>query len=271
MSDGALRLAVLGAGGKMGQAVVRLAAGEGFAIVGAAERAGSPALGRDVGDLAGAGTLGVEVTGDVASALLGADVAIDFSAAEATIGVAGSCARARVALVCGTTGLTAEGERALGVASAKVPVLWSPNMSLGVAVLAALVTAAARALEGFDVEIVETHHRLKVDAPSGTALRLVEAVKEAREGRVVTGREGRPGARLDDEIGVFAVRGGDVIGDHTVHLLGAGERLELTHRATNRELFARGALRAAKAIAKRAPGRYSMRDVVGPIVGAAGA
>jgi 4-hydroxy-tetrahydrodipicolinate reductase len=141
--------------------------------------------------------------------------------------------------------------------------LWSPNMSVGIHVLAELVKAAARALEGFDVEIVETHHKLKVDAPSGTAKRLLEAVREVREARMVSGREGKPGARFADEVGVLAVRGGDIIGDHTVHLFGPGEHIELTHRATNRDLFARGALRAAKAIAGKKPGRYVMSDVVG--------
>jgi 4-hydroxy-tetrahydrodipicolinate reductase len=219
-----------------------------------------------MGEIAGIGTMGVEVTADVGSALLGADVAIDFSAVEATATIAAACARAGVALVCGTTGLSPEAERALDAAAKRVPVLWSPNMSIGVHVLAELVKKAARALEGYDIEIVETHHRLKVDAPSGTALRLYEAVREVREGRPVHGRQGRPGARADEEIGLFALRGGDVIGDHTVHLLGPGERLELTHRATNRDLFARGALRAARAIAGRPAGRATMADVVGELV-----
>lgn len=262
MSAPPVRVAVTGAGGRMGQAVVRLAKSEGIELVGAVERASSPLIGRDVGEVAGIGSVGVAIGMDLASGLLGADCVIDFSAADSLASVLHVAARAKVAVVSGTTGIGADAEKSIGEAAAKIPVLWSANMSLGVHVLAEVVKLAARLLEGFDVEIVETHHRLKVDAPSGTAKRLLEAVKEVREGRMVTGREGQPGARLDDEIGVLALRGGDVIGDHTVHLLGMGERLELTHRATSRELFARGAIRAAKAIAKRVPGRYTMADVV---------
>jgi 4-hydroxy-tetrahydrodipicolinate reductase len=248
----------------MGQAVVRLAAADpDLRIVGAIEHAASPSIGRDVGELAGAGTQGVVVSADVASALLGADAVVDFSVVEAVPTLARLAARQKVAVVSGTTGLGPEVVAALDEAAKLVPVLWSPNMSVGVHVLAELVKRAVRALgPGYDVEIVETHHRHKVDAPSGTAKRLFEAVVEAREARAVHGREGRPGARFDDEVALLAVRGGDVIGDHTVHLLGAGERLELTHRATSRDLFARGALVAAKAIAGRPARRYTMADVV---------
>lgn len=262
-----LAIAVSGAAGRMGQAVVRLAAADpGLRIVGAIDQQGSPALGRDVGDVAGAGTLGVAISGDVASALLGAEVLVDFSVVDAVPALARQAARAKVALVSGTTGLTPEGNAALDEAAKSVPVLWSPNMSVGVHVLAELVKRAVKALgPGYDVEIVETHHRHKVDAPSGTAKRLFEAVAEAREARAVHGREGRPGARFDDEVAMLALRGGDVIGDHTVHLLGTGERLELTHRATSRDLFARGALVAAKAIAGKAARRYTMADVVPPV------
>jgi 4-hydroxy-tetrahydrodipicolinate reductase len=145
-----------------------------------------------------------------------------------------------------------------------VPVLWAPNTSLGVQVLAELVAEAVRRLgPGFDVEIVETHHKAKVDSPSGTATRLVEAVREGRRAtRPVFGREGNVGPRAEEEVGVFAVRGGDVIGDHTVHVLGLGERLELTHRATSRDLFARGALRAARFVCGKPPGRYTMAHVL---------
>lgn len=262
MTRAPIRVAVTGAGGRMGQAVVRLAKAEGIELVGAVDVASSPLIGRDVGEVAGIGTVGVAIGMDLAGGLLGADCVIDFSAADAVASVLHVAARAKVAVVSGTTGIGADAEKAIGEAAAKIPVLWSANMSLGVHVLSEVVKLAARLLEGFDVEIVETHHRLKVDAPSGTAKRLLEAVQEVREGRMVTGREGKPGARLDDEIGVLALRGGDVIGDHTVHLLGMGERLELTHRATSRELFARGAIRAAQAIAKRPAGRYTMADVV---------
>jgi 4-hydroxy-tetrahydrodipicolinate reductase len=245
--------------------VARLAASEGATIVGAVASPRSPSLGRDVGELAGVGTVGVEITADTASSLLGADVVIDFSTAAVLPRLLQLAIRARVAVVSGTTRLDATCERLLDEAARTVPVLWAPNTSVGVQVLAELVTLAAQKLGlGFDVEIVETHHKAKVDAPSGTAERLRRAVEEARRGmRPVYGREGDAGPRQADEIGVHAVRGGDVIGDHTVHFLGAGERIELTHRATNRDLFARGALRAARFVSGNQPGRYAMVDVLG--------
>ncbi len=178
-------------------------------------------------------------------------------------------ARAGVAIVSGTTGLDAAARAALDAASANVPVLWEANMSVGVHVLADVVRTAVAALgDGYDIEIVETHHGKKVDAPSGTALLLVQSARDARDdgASLAHGRCGRPGARPATEIGVHAVRGGDVIGDHTVHLLGCGERLELTHRATSRDVFAHGALRAAGWIAGRRPGIYTMRDVLGGAV-----
>jgi len=145
-----------------------------------------------------------------------------------------------------------------------VPVLWEPNMSLGVFVLSRLVSQAVAALAEWDIEVVEAHHRLKVDAPSGTALRLAETAQRARAGtRLVHGRQGTPGARTNDEIGMHALRGGDVLGDHTVHLLGGGERIELTHRATSRDVFAHGAIRAARWIRGKPAGRYGLADILG--------
>jgi 4-hydroxy-tetrahydrodipicolinate reductase len=275
-----LKIAVHGASGRMGQAIVRLAAGEGAQIVGAIVSRGSARIGRDVGELAGAGNLGVAVSDDTAAGLLGADVVIDFSRPEALPRLLQLAVREKVAVVSGTTRLSAEAERQLDEAAQHVPVLWSPNTSIGIHVLAELAAAAARRLgPGFDVEIVEVHHRAKVDAPSGTAVRLADVVRAARAeagggdgerapagagGLVdVHGREGNVGPRKGDELGVFAVRGGDVIGDHTVHLLGPGERLELTHRATSRDLFARGALLAARYLRGKSPGRYTMADVIG--------
>lgn len=236
-----LRLAVVGAGGRMGSAVVRLARERGVAVVHAVDR----------GELA---TL----------AAGGFDVAIDFSSSEVLPELAALVAQTRAALVSGTTGLSPDGERALDDASGRVAVLWEPNMSIGVHALGSLLRHAIAALgEGFDVEVVETHHRRKVDAPSGTALRLAEIATEARSsGAVVHGRVGRPGPRGAAEIGVHAVRGGDVVGDHSVHLLGEGERLELVHRATNRDVFALGALRAAAWIADKPAGRYRLADVL---------
>jgi 4-hydroxy-tetrahydrodipicolinate reductase len=259
-----VKIAIAGATGRMGQSITRLAVAEGATIVGALASPASPYLGRDIGEVAGAEHVGVAVSDDIVAALLGAEVVIDFSKPDALARLLPAAKRAGVAVVSGTTRLDANVERLLDEAAQKVPVFWAPNTSVGVQVLAEIVAEAARRLgPGFDVEIVETHHRAKVDAPSGTAVRLAEAVREARKDlKPVHGREGNVGPRHEDEIGVFAVRGGDVIGDHTVHLLGLGERLELTHRATNRDLFARGALRAARFVRGKPPGRYTMAHVL---------
>ncbi|XXT86285.1 4-hydroxy-tetrahydrodipicolinate reductase [Sorangium sp. So ce281] len=263
-----LKVAIHGASGKMGQAIVRLAANERAQVVGAIVSRGSSRIGRDVGELAGTGTLGVAMSDDTSAGLLGADVVIDFSRPEALPRLLHLAMRAKVAVVSGTTRLDGTCERLLDETAQHVPVLWSPNTSIGIHVLAEIAASAARRLgPGYDVEIVEVHHRAKVDAPSGTAVRLADAVRAAREPSAtladVHGREGNVGPRKANELGIFAVRGGDVIGDHTVHLLGPGERLELTHRATSRDLFARGALRAAWHLHGKPPGRYTMADVIG--------
>ena len=256
-----VRVAVLGANGRMGRAVVRLARDAGLQVVCAI---GVGDEGRDVGELAGIGAIGTKLVTD-AQALSGsgAQVLIDFSTPAALVKASAVCAAAGIAIVSGTTGLDAAANAALDVAAASCAVLWEPNMSVGVHVLASLVEKANAALgPTFDVEVVEVHHRAKVDAPSGTALRLGDVVKNARAGRYVHGREGRPGARNPDEIGMHAVRGGDVIGDHTVFFFGTGERLELTHRATSRDLFAHGAVRAAAWLASQKPGRYRLGDML---------
>jgi 4-hydroxy-tetrahydrodipicolinate reductase len=221
--------------------------------------------GRDAGELAGVGPIGVAVTPEL-DALAGADVVVDFSTPAVLARACAVASAAGIAIASGTTGLDADATAALEAAATKVPVLWEPNMSVGVHVLSTLVARAVAALgAGYDIEIVEAHHRMKVDAPSGTALRLAAVAKEARNAdtRFVHGREGRPGARAGDEIGVLAMRGGDVIGDHTVFLLGDGERLELTHKASSRDLFARGALRAGSWLVGRPAGRYGLSDVLG--------
>lgn len=258
-----LRLAIVGARGRVGTALVRLAPGRGMTVARAVD--GRDA-GGDLGLLAGAGALGVTVEADVTGLSSGGfDVAIDFSSPELLPGLAAAVAGCGAALVSGTTGVTAEEERALDEASRRVPVLWEPNLSVGVQVLGALLRQAIAALgEGFDVEIVETHHGRKVDAPSGTALRLASIARQAGVAEELRhGRQGRPGPRGRREIGVHAVRGGDVVGDHSVHLLGDGERLELVHRATSRDVFAHGALRAAAWMAGRPAGRYTLADVLG--------
>jgi 4-hydroxy-tetrahydrodipicolinate reductase len=256
-----VKLAVVGATGKMGRSVLRLAEDANWTVVAAIDAHGG---GTDVGTLAGHDPSGVTVTADL-NILASAkpDVVIDFSTANATASVVEATTRANAALVCGTTGLT---DTDLFVLAAKViPVLWEPNMSVGVHILKELTRYAVRCLgDVADMEIVEAHHRFKADSPSGTAMALLEVLQSERETITVShGRRGTPGARVRSEVGMHAIRGGDVVGDHTVHFLCEGERLELTHRASNRDLFASGALRAAAWLAGKAPGRYTMRDVLG--------
>jgi 4-hydroxy-tetrahydrodipicolinate reductase len=243
-------------------------AAEGCVVAGATERAGAIELGRDVGELAGIGVLGVTLTDRPAEMFAAVDAVIDFTAPAATAAHAALAAEAGCAFVAGTTGLEDEHRAALRAAAKRVPVVWAPNMAAGVNLLFALTERVAQALgPEFDIEIVETHHRHKVDAPSGTALALGEAaaagrgvaLRDVRE----SGRDGITGARARGAIGFASLRGGDVVGDHTVVFAGAGERIELTHRAASREIFANGAVRAALWTAGRAPGLYGMKDVLG--------
>jgi 4-hydroxy-tetrahydrodipicolinate reductase len=251
----------------MGQNLVRLIQqAADLELVGASCGPDDPAQGQDVGILAGVGSVGVVATPDLASAFLGAEVIVDFSSIKGLPALLAHATRQRIPLVCCTTGLDDELKQLIAKAAETIPVLWAQNTSLGVQVLAELVEQAVRRLGAdYDVEIVEVHHRKKVDSPSGTAKRLADAVKAARpEARELHGRDGIVGARTNDEMAVFGVRGGDVVGDHTVYLLGPGERIELTHRATSRELFAHGALRAARFLAKQPAGRlYQVADVLG--------
>ena len=262
-------LVLHGASGRMGRQVLRLLGGTtDWTLRGAVVSPDSPWRDRDVGALLGEARRGVRCTADVDEALgrHPVDVVVDFSTPGAVGGLAARCAEHGAGLVSGTTGLGSTEQAALRAAAERVPVLHAANFSVGVAALAALVRRAAGWLADFDVEILELHHRGKADAPSGTALRLADAVQAARSPaslRRVSGRDGRPGARTADEMGVMALRGGDVAGEHTVLLLGTGERLELTHRATDRAVFARGALRAAAWLVGRSPGRYGIGDVLG--------
>ena len=268
MPKASVRIAVLGAAGKMGRAIVRsIAETEGAALVAAVDRQGSPELGRDTGLLAGLGANQITLKSELPAAGE-ADVWIDFSVAAAAVEHARVAAERGARLVVGTTGISADDRQRITEAAGKVPVVLTPNMSVGVNVLLELVQRAARALgDGYDIEIVETHHRMKRDAPSGTALRLYEALAEATSrDPATTGvyeRHGDVGPRTSKEIGLQTIRGGDVIGDHTVFFLGMGERVEITHRASSRDTFARGAVRAALWLAERAPGLYDMRDVLG--------
>jgi len=260
-----MKLSIFGATGRMGQAVTRLAhEAKDIQIVGAISAPGDPSLGRDVGEVAGIGSIGVEVSADVDAGLMGADVVIEFSSTKAVPALFTACRKRGVAVVSGTTNFDADCRKALDELQAQVPVVWAPNMSRGVQVLAEVVEHAMRRLGAdFDVEIVEVHHRRKVDSPSGTAVRLADAARKVRPDlSELRGRDGDVGARTKDEMAVFGVRGGDVIGDHTVHLLGDSERLELTHRATNRDLFARGAISAARFVLGKEPGLYTIADVL---------
>lgn len=264
------RVTVLGGSGRMGAALIRLIAEGGeHQLVGALAESGEPAVGRDAGQFAGLEPLGVSIVDDLAVALRACEVAIDFTAPQATERHAAACAAGGHALVMGTTGLRDAQLEALKAAARRVPVLHARNMSLGITVLTELVRQAVALLgPDFDVEITEAHHRQKKDAPSGTALKLGEAAATARgqqlEDVAVYARPAlAAGARPAGAIGFAALRAGTIVGDHTVLLAGSEEVLELTHRATDRALFARGALRAAGWLPGRAPGMYSLREVLG--------
>lgn len=256
-----IRIAVSGACGRMGEHVLRVADRDPEAsVVAALEAKGHPSVGREVGS-------GLQVVDDPDAGLAGADVCIDFSKPEGTLRLLEAAVAHRVALVIGTTGLDADGQKRLRTAARTVPIVVAPNFSLGVNVLVGIVEEVARRLRDYHAEVLEIHHAAKVDAPSGTALRLGDAIAEARgldpARHRVLHREGHTGAREKDAIGIQTLRAGDTVGEHTVYFAGPGERLELTHRALSRENFAAGALRAAHWAVGRAPGLYSMKDVLG--------
>lgn len=264
-----MRLVVVGAAGRMGRAIVRLVAEtEGVSLGGALERPGSPALGQDAGILAGLAASGLAVTDDALSLVVDADGIIDFSTPETSVALAALAAQARIVHVIGTTGFAADDLARLAAAARHATIVRSGNMSLGVTLVAALARKAAASLgTRFDVEIVEMHHRMKVDAPSGTALLLGEAVAAGRhvalDAAAVRGRDGITGAREAGTIGFAALRGGTVVGEHSVIFAGDGERIELIHKAEDRGIFARGALQAALWARGRKPGLFSMADVLG--------
>ena len=264
-----MRLIVAGAAGRMGCSVIELIAKtQGVTLAAALERPGSAALGQDAGIYAGCGHLGVEISSDPLTAALAAYGIIDFSSPHASIELAALAAQARMVHVIGTTGLSADDRDKIEAASHHATIVQSGNMSLGVNLLAGLVEKVALALgPEFDIEIVEMHHRMKVDAPSGTALLLGEAAARGRgivlAEQSVKSRDGHTGARSEGAIGFAALRGGTVVGDHSVIFAGPGERLELTHKAEDRTIFARGALRAALWARGRKPGLYTMADVLG--------
>jgi 4-hydroxy-tetrahydrodipicolinate reductase len=262
-------IAVLGVSGRMGRCLIRsIRESADLSVSGALASAQSPALGRDAGDVAGSGPIGVTVTADRAEALAGADVVIDFTLPDAAIANLEAAAALGIPVVIGTTGLDEATQAAIRRLSHDLPVLVAPNMSLGVNLLFSLVDRAAAALgEDYDIEIFEAHHRNKVDAPSGTALRIAEIAAGAR-GRMLADigihtRAGQIGPRPRGGIGFAVMRGGDIVGEHRVTYAGIGESLEIAHRASDRMTFAYGAVTAARWIAGRPPGLYGMADVLG--------
>ena len=263
-----LRVGVAGASGRMGRALLEAATTtEGIALGAALDVAGSPFVGRDAGELA-AGAKGVKVVADLAQGLAACDVLVDFTRPEGTLAHVAACRAAKKKIVIGTTGLEPAQVERIREAARDIAIVMAPNMSVGVNVALKLVELAARALgPDYDVEVFEMHHKLKVDAPSGTALRLGEVAAKARatslEKDGVFARHGVTGERRAGTLGFSVARGGDVVGDHTVFFASAGERIEITHRATSRTNFAQGALRAARFLESRAPGLYGMEDVLG--------
>ncbi len=265
---GAINVAVAGASGRMGRMLIEavLASGD-CSLTGALDVPGSAALGEDAGAPLGRVT-GVAVTDDLASGLAGADALIDFTRPEGTLAHLAACRAQGVAMVIGTTGFTPAQRAEVGAAAQALPIVLAPNMSVGVNVMLRLLAQAARALsEGYDIEVIEAHHRHKVDAPSGTALAMGQALAAATGRRLedcaVYAREGVTGERVAGSIGFAAIRGGDIVGDHTVLFAGAGERLEITHRSSSRANYAAGSLRAVRFLQGRAPGLYGMDDVLG--------
>ena len=264
-----LKIGVLGCGGRMGQALLtQITAGPDTAIAGGTEPAGSDWIGRDLGDITGLGSTGITVTSDAGALFAASDAVLDFTAPSASRTHAALAASTATPLVSGTTGLSAADDAALIEASAQTAIVRAANMSLGVNLLISLARRAAAALdEAWDVEISDIHHRHKVDAPSGTALALGGAVAAGRgvdhDAVAVRGRDGITSAREPGQIGYGVFRGGNVAGDHSVLFATDDERIELTHKAGSRDIFARGALTAARWLQGRAPGLYGMADVLG--------
>jgi 4-hydroxy-tetrahydrodipicolinate reductase len=257
-----VRVAIAGSGGRMGKVLLDCVAQAGdLQLHAALEHAGSPFIGNTVAD-------GVKITDDVAGALKGADVLIDFTRPEGTMQHLEICRKLGVNMVVGTTGLNAQQKAALGAGAQDIGIVFAPNMSVGVNLVFKLLETASRVLnEGYDIEVIEAHHRHKVDAPSGTALGMGEVIARTLgrdlEQCAVYGREGVTGERDPSTIGFATVRGGDIVGDHTVLFAGTGERVEITHKASSRATFALGALRAARYLKANPAGLYDMQDVLG--------
>ncbi|WP_298597039.1 4-hydroxy-tetrahydrodipicolinate reductase [Zoogloea sp.] len=263
-----IRIAIAGASGRMGRMLVEstLKASD-TALVAAFDQPDSPFIGKDAGELVGL-PCGVAISSDVAAGLAQADCLIDFTRPEGTLHHLELARAAGCGMVIGTTGFSADGKAAIAAAAEHIPVVFAPNMAVGMNAVFKLLDVAARILnEGYDVEIIEAHHRLKVDAPSGTALRMGEVVADALgrdlDACAIYGREGVTGERDGQTIGFSTIRGGDIVGDHTVLFAGIGERIEITHKSGSRMPYAAGSLRAARFIAPRKSGLFDMQDVLG--------
>jgi 4-hydroxy-tetrahydrodipicolinate reductase len=264
-----IKIGIVGAAGRMGKTLIEeVGVTPGAVLAAAAERAGHDAVGQDAGSFAGLKPLGVKIGAGAEDVFKASDVVIDFTAPKATAAHAALAAASKKALVIGTTGIEGAEAQAIREAGRTVPIVWAPNMSAGVNLLFALTERVAKALgPDYDIEILEMHHRHKVDAPSGTALGLGDAAAKGRgvalKDVAARGRDGITGARRSGAIGFAALRGGDVVGDHYVMFVGEGERLELVHKGSSRRIYSRGALRAALWVTDKKPGVYDMADVLG--------
>jgi len=263
-----IKVCVIGAAGKMGKTNIKIVSSDSETkLTGAIERKDNPFLGHDAGEVAGIGKIGVLIDSSLENFIENCDVVVDFSYVESFEDNLSSVIKHSKAFVCGTTGIPANLIELAKKAGEKIPIIWAPNFSAGITLLNRLVEISAKTLDSsFDAEIVEIHHRMKKDAPSGTAIKFLKTLKEIyKSDNVIFGREGIIGERPAGQIGVSTIRGGDVVGEHTVYFFGQGERIELTHKASSRETFARGALRAAKFILKQGKGFYTMEQVLGLI------
>jgi 4-hydroxy-tetrahydrodipicolinate reductase len=264
-----MKIAVMGIAGRMGLELARTVhAAAGCTLAGGTERAGSPALGVDIGELAGVGPVGAKATDDPLELMTKVDAILDFTTPKSTVEFAGLAANARIVHIIGTTGCNAADEAAIAAAARHATIVKAGNMSLGVNLLVAMTRKIAATLDAdFDIEVLEMHHRMKVDAPSGTALMLGQAAAEGRgitlDDRAVRARDGHTGARRPGDIGFATLRGGSVVGEHTVIFASDSERIEITHKATDRALFAKGAVKAAMWGRGKGPGLFSMADVLG--------
>ena len=262
------RIGIVGAGGRMGRMLIEACLKDKQLSLGAVfDTPGSPVIGKTAGELVGMAS-DVVVTDDLATGLKNIDCLIDFTRPQGTLHHLELCRQAGVGIIIGTTGFEAEGKEAIAAAAKDIPIVFAPNMAVGVNLVFKLLDTAARILnQGYDIEVVEAHHRMKIDAPSGTALRMGEVLANALERDLkecaVYGREGVTGERDPSTIGFATIRGGDIVGDHTVMFCGLGERVEITHKASSRQPYALGSLRAARFIAGRASGLFDMQDVLG--------